>query len=88
MTALDEKLVSLTSQFTKEATDEQAELDKLKSELQPAVEKMFADQKIYQSAQNELLAALKKIGDEEHKHGGEAAIEVRIYPPLLHHYLV
>lgn len=88
MTALDEKLVSLTSQFTKEATDEQAELDKLKSELQSAVDKMFADQKIYQSAQNELLAALKKIGDEEHKHGGEATIEVRIYPPLLHHYLV
>ena len=59
-----------------ETTAEQAELNKIKPELQTAVQKMFADQKLYQSAQNELVAKIKEIGDEEHKHGAEPTIDV------------
>ena len=51
-------------------------MDKIKAELPTAVEKMFANQKLYQSAQNELLAKVKGISDAELKHDPDATIEV------------
>jgi hypothetical protein len=74
---LAQNLESLKTQFTDETDAEQAELDKLKPELEAAVEKMFADQKVYQHAQNGLTAEVNKLSEEEHKHGAEATIEVR-----------
>ncbi|GFG17995.1 hypothetical protein IFM5058_08775 [Aspergillus udagawae] len=82
---LAQNLESLKTQFTEETDAEQAELDKLKPELQAAVEKMFADQKVYQHAQNGLTAEVNKLSEEEHKHGAEATIEdgIRWYKDLL-----
>ncbi|GFF46927.1 hypothetical protein IFM46972_08169 [Aspergillus udagawae] len=83
--ALEEKLNGLRTQFRDETTAEQAELDKIKPELQTAVEKMFADQKLYQSAQGKLLANIKEISDAELKHDPGATIKggVEWYKDLL-----
>jgi hypothetical protein len=45
VTELEQKLIDLKTKFAEETAAEQAELDKIKSDLQPVVEKMFADQK-------------------------------------------
>lgn len=55
----------------------------MKPELQTAVDRMFADQKLYKSAQNALLAKIKEISDAELKHGDDASIEVSITTVLV-----
>lgn len=44
---------------------------------------MFADQKLYQSAQNALSAKIKYIGNAELKHRDDASIEVSISTTVL-----
>lgn len=84
MLALEEKLTGLKRKFQEETTVEKAELERIKPELQTAVDKMFADQKLYQSAQNELLGKIKAIGDAELKHDPDASIEVSIATVLIY----
>jgi Skp family chaperone for outer membrane proteins len=55
VTKLEQKLIDLKTKFTEETAAEQAELDTIKSKLQPAVKKMFGNQKTYQSAQGQLI---------------------------------
>ena len=76
MTELEQKLIDLKTKFAKETAAEQAELDKIKSELQPVVEKKFADQKTYQSAQGQLVAKDKETSAEEDKHTADPTSEV------------
>lgn len=78
MLALEEKLNGLKTIFQEEKPAEKAELERIKPELQTVVEKMFTDQKLYQSLQNKLLAKIKVIGDVELKHESDASIEVCI----------
>jgi hypothetical protein len=76
VTKLEQKLIDLKTKFTEETAAEQAELDTIKSKLQPAVEKMFGNQKTYQSAQGQLITKDKETSAEEDKHTADPTIEV------------
>lgn len=78
MLTLEEKVTGLKTKFQEETNTEKAELDKIKSELQTVVEKMFADWKLYQSAQGALLVKIRDLGNAELKHGDDASIQVSI----------
>ncbi|KAL2831295.1 hypothetical protein BJY01DRAFT_254334 [Aspergillus pseudoustus] len=72
---LEQKLIDLKTKFAEETAAEQAALDQIKSELKPAVEKMFADKKIYQSAQGQLAARDKETSAEEDRHTADPTSE-------------
>ena len=78
MLTLEEKVTGLKTKFQEETNTEKAELDKIKSELQTVVEKMFADWKLYQSAQGALLVKIRDLGNAELKNGDDASIQVSI----------
>lgn len=82
MHTLEEKLTGLKTKFHEETTVEKAELDKIKSELPTVVEKMFADWKLYQSAQGALLVKIRDLGNAELKHDVDASIQVSIATAL------
>lgn len=61
MLALEEKLNGLKTKFQAETSAEIAELERIKPELQTAVDKMLADQKLYQTAQTNCWPKIKRL---------------------------